>query len=91
MKEYSDTEIKIIQCLERLRPYIQHDGGDLEYIGFEDGIVHIKLWDACVGCGMTLKDGIEAYIKDEVDGVEAVVLDNPFTPFEVPEEENGLD
>ena len=49
---------------------------------------------ACVGCGMvdmTLKDGIEAYIKDEVDGVEAVVLDNPFTPFEVPEEENGLD
>ena len=81
MKEYSDTEVKIIQCLERLRPYIQHDGGDLEYVSYEEGKVHIKLWGACVGCGLvdvTLKDGIESYIKDEVDEVEEVILDNPF-------------
>ncbi|MBR2551846.1 MAG: NifU family protein [Erysipelotrichaceae bacterium] len=85
MKEFSETEVQIIQCLERLRPYIQHDGGDLEYIGFEDGVVHIKLWGACVGCGlvdMTLKDGIESFLKEEVDGVESVVLDNPYTPLE---------
>ena len=80
-KEQAEKKKRIIEVLEQLRPYIQHDGGDLEYICFEDGVVHVKLHGACVGCGLidvTLQDGIKAYLMDEVDGIEAVVLDNPY-------------
>ena len=66
-KENNDIEKKIIEVLDRIRPYLENDGGNLEYIKFEEGIVYIKLLGACAGCSMidiTLKDGIEAMLMD---------------------------
>ena len=42
-KESNDIEKKIIEVLDRIRPYLENDGGNLEYIKFEEGIVYIKL------------------------------------------------
>jgi Fe-S cluster biogenesis protein NfuA len=77
-KKNNNIEEKIIEVLERIKPYLENDGGNLEYIKFEEGIVYIKLLGACAGCSMidiTLKDGIEAMLMDEVPevlGVERV-------------------
>lgn len=71
-----ETEKKIKEIIERIRPYLVSDGGNLEYIKFEDGIVYIKLLGACAGCSMidiTLKDGIEAMLVEEVPEVLGVV------------------
>lgn len=74
----NDIETKIIEVLEKIKPYLENDGGNLEYIKFEEGIVYIKLLGACAGCSMidiTLKDGIEAMLMDEIPevlGVERV-------------------
>ena len=44
--------LKIIEVLDRIRPYLENDGGNLEYIKFEDGIVYVRLLGACAGCSM---------------------------------------
>ena len=70
-----EIETKIIEILDRIRPYLENDGGNLEYIKFEEGIVYIKLLGACAGCSMidiTLKDGIEAMLMDEIPEVLGV-------------------
>ncbi len=70
---------KIETIINQLRQYIQQDGGDLEFIDFdEQGIVKVRLHGACVGCpgaAMTLKNGVEARLMEavpEVKGVERV-------------------
>ncbi len=71
-----ETEEKIKEVIERIRPYLINDGGNLEYVSFEDGIVYIKLLGACAGCSMidvTLKDGIEAMLIEEIPEVLGVV------------------
>lgn len=63
--------------LKKIRPYIQSDGGDVDFVKFEDGIVYIRLLGACVGCASidsTIKDGIEAMLLEEVPGVIGVEL-----------------
>lgn len=77
MKKDTNKEIekKIIEVLDRIRPYLENDGGSLEYIKFEEGIVYVKLLGACAGCSMidiTLKDGIEAMLMDEIPEVLGV-------------------
>ena len=70
-----DVETKIIEIIDRIRPYLENDGGNLEYIKFEEGIVYVKLLGACAGCSMidiTLKDGIEAMLMDEIPEVLGV-------------------
>ncbi len=73
MKEKNDKiEKKIIEVIDTLRPYLINDGGDLEFVKFEDGIVYIRMMGACADCMMmdvTLKDGIEFAIKEEVSEV----------------------
>jgi len=67
-----NTEEQVIDVINRIRPYLNSDGGDLEYVKFEDGIVYVKLVGACAGCAMqdaTLKDGLEALLLEEVPGV----------------------
>ena len=67
-----NTEEQVIDVIHRIRPYLNSDGGDLEYIKFEDGIVYVRLVGACAGCAMqdaTLKDGLEALLLEEVPGV----------------------
>ncbi len=71
-----ETEKKIIEIIDTLRPYLINDGGNIEFVKFEDGIVYIKMLGACADCGLmdfTLKDGIEFALKEEVPEVKSVV------------------
>lgn len=73
----SEVEKKIIALVRRMRPYLQRDGGDLRYVGFKDGVVYVELLGACIGCqaiDVTLKDGIEAVLTDEIPEVIRVEL-----------------
>ena len=76
-KAYDESvEMEIIQVLDRIRPFIQRDGGDLRLVKYEDGIVYVKLYGACIGCAaldQTLSDGVEALLKDEIPEVVKVV------------------
>jgi Fe-S cluster biogenesis protein NfuA len=59
-------EAKIKQAIEEVKPALQADGGDIEYIGLEDGVVVVKLLGACRGCPMariTLERGVERRIR----------------------------
>ena len=65
------------KTIEKVRPYIQADGGDVEFVRLEDDIVYVRVHGACVGCmalNDTLKDGVEALILDEVEGIKEVRL-----------------
>jgi len=69
-----DTE-KVKEALDLIRPRLQADGGDVEFVSMEDGVVKVRLTGACGGCPMatlTLKNGIEGFLKDRVPGVKAV-------------------
>ena len=72
----SDLEPQVTAVLEKIRPMIQSDGGDLELIGIRsDGTVLIKLLGACIGCPsstMTLQMGIERNLMEKVPGVTGV-------------------
>ena len=62
-------------ALDQIRPSLQADGGDVELIDVENGIVKVRLQGACAGCPMsqmTLKNGIERVLKQAVPGVTAV-------------------
>lgn len=76
-KEEIVLEIK--EVIDSIRFYINQDGGDLEYVDFneETGEVTIKILGACVGCALidvTYKDGLETILKSEVEGVNAVII-----------------
>lgn len=61
--------------LEKIRPALQADGGDVELIDVEGGVVKVRLTGACGGCPMasiTLKNGIEALLKKEIPSVDRV-------------------
>lgn len=69
-------EEKVKEVIEKLRPFLVSDGGDIEFVKYEDNIVYIKLTGACAGCELidiTLKDGIEGAIKEEVPNVKEVI------------------
>ncbi len=71
-----NEEEKIKEIINKLRPYLIGDGGDIEFIKYENNIVYIKMLGACAGCALidyTLKDGIEIAIKEEVPGVKEVI------------------
>ena len=70
MKEQVQT------VLDNIRPSLQADGGDVELVDVEEGIVKVKLTGACAGCPMsqmTLKMGIEKFLKKEIPEVKEVV------------------
>lgn len=72
----NEIEQKIISIIDTLRPFIINDGGNIEFLKYEDNIVYIQMLGACADCEMmdlTLKDGIETAIKDEIPEVEKVV------------------
>lgn len=67
-----ETERLIIATLDKIRPFLQRDGGDIEFLSFKDGIVYVKMHGACEGCSMidtTLKETIEVILTEEVPGV----------------------
>ena len=68
-------EQKIIEIIEKIKPFLIMDGGNIEYVKYEDNIVYVKLTGACSNCDMidyTLKEGVEALIKQEVPEVKEV-------------------
>lgn len=71
-----ENKIKIINIIDKLRPFLINDGGNIEFIKYEDNIVYITMTGACSNCHMldfTLKEGIEAAIKEEVPSVMEVI------------------
>jgi len=72
----SSIKERVHSVLDRIRPQIQMDGGDVELVGIDDNnVVTVRLTGACVGCPMsqiTLKNGIERIIKHEIPEVVSV-------------------
>ena len=69
-------EEQIISVLEVIRPYLNRDGGDVEFIKFEDGIVYVRMVGACAGCmslDATLNDGIREILVENIPGVVDVL------------------
>ena len=66
---------KVEAALQKVRPMLQADGGDVELVDVVDGIVTVRLQGACGGCPMsqmTLKNGIERILKQEIPEVVSV-------------------
>ncbi|TKJ29665.1 hypothetical protein CEE39_08970 [bacterium (candidate division B38) B3_B38] len=67
---------KVEKAIEKIRQYLQADGGDIELVEVQDGIVKVKLLGACKGCPMaqmTIQQGVERAIKKDVPEVKSVV------------------
>jgi Fe-S cluster biogenesis protein NfuA len=71
------TKENVESILEKIRPAIQADGGDVELVNIrDDNVIEVRLKGACNGCPMatlTLKAGIERIIKEEIPEVEEVI------------------
>ena len=71
-KNNEETILKIIALIDKMRPFLIGDGGNIEFIKYENNIVYVKLTGACAGCSMvdiTLKEGIEEMITTEIPEV----------------------
>lgn len=69
-------EEKIEKILDEIRPFLANDGGDVEFVKFENGIVYIKMLGACSNCSLidfTIKDGIEQMLVNELAEVKEVI------------------
>lgn len=67
---------KIIEIIDKLKPFLINDGGNIEFVKYEDNIVYIRMMGACANCQMldvTLKEGIETAIMSEVKNVRGVI------------------
>ncbi len=66
---------KVEKAIEKIRPFLQQDGGDIEFIDVVDGVVKVKLKGACGCCPMsqmTLKNGVERALKEEIPEIVRV-------------------
>ena len=67
---------KVIKALSEIRPLLQADGGDVELVDVNDGVVKVKLQGACGSCPMaslTLKNGVEKILKQQIPDVKEVI------------------
>jgi len=67
---------EVLEVLDKLRPFLQRDGGDVELVDVEDGVVKLRLMGACGSCPsstITLKAGIERALFEEIEGIQEVV------------------
>jgi len=67
---------KVEAALAKIRPMLQADGGDVELVAVDKGVVKLKLKGACAGCPvatMTLKQGIERVLKEQIPEVREVI------------------
>ncbi len=72
-----DTQSKIINLIDKMRPFLISDGGNIEFVKYEDNIVYVKMMGACADCALidvTLKEGIEEIIVSEIPEVKEVRL-----------------
>jgi len=66
---------QVEEAIKKIRPMLQADGGDVEFVDVEDGVVKVRLQGACAGCPMsqmTVKNGIERLLKQEIPEVKSV-------------------
>jgi len=66
----------IERVLDEIKPYLQADGGDVELVSVEEGVVKVRFLGECAGCpfkAMTLKTGVERYLKDKLPEVKEVI------------------
>ena len=78
MKKEEKVIKKIKEVIERVRPYLKNDGGDIEFKRFENGVVYVTMTGACHNCPMasvTLEDGIESALINEIPEVIKVVAE----------------
>ena len=74
--EDKDIVLKINEVIDKVRPYLQNDGGDVKFKRYENGVVYVSLVGACSNCPMatmTLQDGIESALISEIPEVIKVV------------------
>lgn len=67
---------QIKELLDDIRPFLNMEGGDIEFIKYEDGYLYVKLTGACAMCGyqdITLKETIESYLKEEIAELKGVI------------------
>ncbi|XWW35026.1 NifU family protein [symbiont of Argiope bruennichi] len=72
-------DLKINLALDKIRPFLRRDGGDVLYLGFEDGIVYLKFLGACVDCNvqdLTIDNAIERILIEEVPGIIKIEITN---------------
>ena len=70
MAEEMTLEQRVIDAINQIRPSLQNDGGDIEFVSMEGKNINVKLLGACTGCPMsqaTLKNGVEKYLRHTVD------------------------
>lgn len=73
--ENASLKDKIEKILEKIRSALQAHGGDVELVGVDGGVVKVRLTGACIGCPMsmmTLKNGVERALKQEIPEIERV-------------------
>lgn len=71
-----NDQIKIIEIINQLRPYLNSDGGDIEFVKYEEKYVYIKLYGACAACmfqDYTIQDNIYEAIKEIVPDCKGVI------------------
>ena len=78
MQTMEDLEKKVVEAIDYVRPSLQNDGGDIDFVRMEGNKVFVRLRGACAGCmmaEMTLKNGVERMLKYNVsDDLEVVDL-----------------
>ena len=75
-KKETETEKKIKELIEKMRPFLMNDGGDIEFVEYTDNIVYIKLSGACANCeyiDITIKEGIEEMLITEIPEIKGVI------------------
>ena len=75
MEKNEDIIVRIKSIIDKVQPYLVSDGGNLEFVKYEDNIVYVRLLGACQSCPLidtTLKDGIEELIVNEIPEVKEV-------------------
>lgn len=76
MENHEEIVRKVQNALQQIRPYLQQDGGDVEYVDMtSEGVVMVRLKGHCGSCPhamMTLKQGIEAALKEAIPEVKSV-------------------
>jgi Fe-S cluster biogenesis protein NfuA len=76
LKESQMMKERVQEVLNKIRPALVADGGDVKLVDVEEGVVKVKLTGACAGCPMsqmTLKMGIEKFLKKEIPEIKEVV------------------
>ena len=69
-------EDKIKELIEKIRPYLNMDGGDIEFIKYEDNYVYIKLTGACTDCLMqdnTINDGLLSMFQEQIPEIKGII------------------